>query len=363
MKNKPRIFAFHLLNDFSGSPKVLKQLIQCWTNEAYEVHLYTSLHQVGFLTSLKNVTYHAGWYRFAKNPILRLINYLLSQVILLATLFFKIKKTDIIYVNTVLPFGAAILGKLKGCKVYYHIHESTVNPKVLKWFLFKIIKLTAYNIINVSNFVAKSHQISSIQNHLLYNAIDDEFVEKAQFTQKKSKTNSVLMVCSLKTYKGVFEYLKLAESLPQFQFKLVLNASQTEIDLFFNNSKIPANLMIFSSQKNLHSFYSNADVIVNLSRPDAWIETFGLTIIEGMVYGLPAIVPPIGGITEVVTEGLNGSLVDCREHEKLKTTLCKILENDEYYMHLSHHSKEAINHFKQENFFEKSLAILEPRKG
>jgi len=32
------------------------------------------------------------------------------------------------------------------------------------------------------------------------------------------------------------------------------------------------------------------------------VETFGLTILEGMTYKLPAIVPPVGGVIELVEE-------------------------------------------------------------
>ena len=36
-----KIFAFHLLNDYSGSPKVLMQLIKGWTKNNLDVHLVT----------------------------------------------------------------------------------------------------------------------------------------------------------------------------------------------------------------------------------------------------------------------------------------------------------------------------------
>ena len=49
---------------------------------------------------------------------------------------------------------------------------------------------------------------------------------------------------------------------------------------------------------------------MNLSDPELCIETFGLTIIEGMAYGLPAIVPNVGGPTEIVLNGYNGYTID-----------------------------------------------------
>jgi glycosyltransferase involved in cell wall biosynthesis len=359
MRHTNRIFAFHLLNDRSGSPKVLSQIIKGWVNDGMDIHLYTSLYQEGFLSGIEGVSYHNGWYRFKENPWIRLLFYTLSQLILIGKMYRKIKKTDIVYINTVLPFGAALLGKIKGCRVIYHIHESTVNPAILKWFLFKIVKWSASEIINVSKYVEKSHGIKNVPNHLVYNAIDEYFLlnllpkEESVF-----RPSRVLMVCSLKAYKGVFEFIQLAADFPQYQFRLVLNATQTEINSFFGGVQFPDNLTLFPSQSNLHPFFQWADIIVNLSRPDAWIETFGLTIIEGMAYGLPAIVPPVGGILEVIEEGVTGFSVDSRNSIQLNDKLSQLLSNTNDYKTCAREALKRLNHFKEAQMLLDISAII-----
>jgi L-malate glycosyltransferase len=343
-----RIFAFHLLNDRSGSPKVLSQLIKAWVKEGMDVHLYTSPHHNGFLSDLEGVKYYSGWYRFKENPWMRLLFYTLSQLILIFKMCCKIKKKDVIYINTVLPFGAALLGKLKGCRMIYHIHESTVRPVILKWFLFKMLKWSATEIINVSKYVEKSHGIKNVPNHLVYNAIDEAFLSNVIHKQKHELPNHVLMVCSLKVYKGVFEFIQLAADFPHYQFSLVLNATQTEIDSFFDGTQLSENISLFPSQKNLHPFFQLADVIVNLSRPDRWIETFGLTIIEGMAYGLPAIVPPVGGILEVIEEAKTGFSVDSRDRKALNNTLKKLLGNTDFHHACSKRALQRLKLFREE---------------
>ena len=83
MSNLPRIFAFHLLNDRSGSPKVLGQVLKKWSIDGRDVHLYTSANSNGFLSEIKGITYHKGWYIFQPNPWLRLIYFTLSQILLI----------------------------------------------------------------------------------------------------------------------------------------------------------------------------------------------------------------------------------------------------------------------------------------
>lgn len=353
-----RIFAFHLLNDRSGSPKVLSQIIKGWVKEGIEVNLYTSFYQEGFLSNLEGVKYHNGWYRFKVNPWMRLLFYTLSQLILIFKMYRKIKKKDVIYINTVLPFGAALIGKIKGCRIIFHIHESTVNPAALKWFLFKIVKLLATEIINVSKYVEKSHGIKNVPNYLVYNAIDEAFLANVIHKKELVIPNHVLMVCSLKAYKGVFEFIQLAADFPQYRFRLVLNATRTEIDSFFDGTQFSDNLTLFPSQSNLHPFFQWADLIVNLSKPDGWIETFGLTIIEGMAYGLPSIVPPVGGILEVIEEGTTGFSVDSRDRKSLNDSLNQLLGNTDFYRDCSKKALQRLNYFSEEKMLMEISIIM-----
>lgn len=273
-----KIYAFHLLNDYSGSPKVLGQLLKAWAKEPnLEVTLVTCDGRDGFLSDIDGVEYQYFWYRWASNPLLRLFNLTLSQLLLFVKMFFKVRKGDVVYINTVLPFGAAFLGRLRGCRVIYHVHETTMKPAVLKWFLFGVARWAANDVIYVSHYLQKQEPFKSAKNHVLYNSVEDEFWRKAQsnFTVSERPQN-VLMVCSLKDYKGVREYVKLSQDNPQFNFQLVLNASQPEINAYFKELGVPGNLRLFATQTNLHPFYQWADVLLNLSRPDTWVETFGL---------------------------------------------------------------------------------------
>ncbi len=351
MSTKARIIAFHLLNDRSGSPKVLSQLLFHWAKTGRNVHLFTNHTHDGFLSNIDGVQYHQAWYVFRSNPWFRLIYYTVSQLILMFRLSILIHKNDIVYVNTVLPFGAAIIGKIKGARVIYHIHESTISPKILKWFLLRIVKWTASEIINVSKYVQESHGLSSIPNHLVYNSIEKSYLEKVRPNKLNDVRQHVLMVCSLKKYKGVFEFIQLAQDHPMYSFRLVLNAGQDEIDIFFKGVAIPANLEPYSSQRDLHPFYQWADVIVNLSKPDEWVETFGLTIIEGMAYGLPAIVPPVGGILEVIENDVTGYAVDSRDRVALNETLRAIMGNQVNALSMAKAAKERLKLFREEEMF------------
>ena len=88
-------------------------------------------------------------------------------------------------------------------------------------------------------------------------------------------------------------------------------------------------------QSNLHPFYQNAALLLNLTIPEQCIETFGMTILEGMTYALPSIVPPIGGPLELVENGINGFTIDSREIDSLKDRITELYSNENLYNILS----------------------------
>jgi len=358
-----KIYAFHLLNDYSGSPKVLMQLVKSWIKNDIEVHMVTSSGREGFLSKMEGVNYHSFWYKWAANPYVRLFNLMLSQFILLSSLLFKVTKKDIIYINTVLPFGAAFLGKLKGCRIIYHIHETTVKPPIFKKFLFGVAKKWATDVIYVSKFLSEQEPFNENRTYILHNAIELDFLKEASNKRQiKTKASKVLMVCSLKEYKGVNEFFELAKNNIGYSFRLVLNSSKQDIDSYFSGLVWPENLEIYDTQTNLHPFYQWADIILNLSKPDGWVETFGLTIIEAMAYGIPAIVPPVGGIVELVEENKNGFLVDSRNARLLHEKLNQLLNNQDLYERMAKYSLEKIDSFSEDVFIQNNLRILNAKE-
>lgn len=353
-----RIVAIHLLNDYSGSPKVLMQLLKAWTKNGIDAHLFTSGSRSGFLSDIPMVKNHFFWYQFSPNALVRIFNFFLSQIILMIRLLIFLEKQDILYINTVLPFGAAIAGKIKGCKIIYHIHETSVKPKIFKSFLFGIAKISADKIVFVSDYLLKKESLINNQV-LLYNVLESDFTDQAdQFQYPEKPVPIVLMICSLKTYKGVDEFLILAKKNQNCIFKLVVNATEKEINEYFKKVKIPDNLKIYPTQTDTHPFYREASIIVNLSHPDLWVETFGLTILEGMRYRLPAIVPPVGGVTELVKDGKNGFLIDSKNTTELSIKIAYILSNPDVYQLLSEAAYQKSLLFSEAYFEKESLAII-----
>ena len=169
------------------------------------------------------------------------------------------------------------------------------------------------------------------------------------------------MICSLKAYKGIDEFVKIAglcASHDSLKFTLILNAAQNEIDNYFIKSALPDNLTIMATQKDLHTYYKNASLVLNLSRVDQWVETFGLTILEAMSYGIPVIVPPVGGPAEIVTDGKEGYLISSYEVNTIAKKIVELSKNRDKCLELSKNARKRSLDFSEDTFNKKILKVF-----
>jgi len=356
---KKKIICFHLLNDYSGSPKVLAQVINGFVESGMSVDMYCAKNeQEGFLSNLNGVNEHYFYYKWSSVKLITLIRLFYSQFVLFLRLLKYLNQDVVFYVNTVLPFGALLAGKFMGKRVICHLHETSIKPKILKWYLFKIVEITTSDVIYVSEFLKIQEPIGGLNHHVVYNSLPLEFMLMSDQFYAKKKKNTVLMICSLKEYKGVFEFVKLAGSLPDIKFELVVNVAYKTLSDFFKDTTIPKNLKIFPVQRNVHVFYSRAFMVLNLSHPDKWVETFGLTALEAMCYGVPVIVPPVGGIAEVVQHGVNGFRIDVREFITIKSTIKRLWRSADEYQRFSKNAKKRVLDFMPELMQTKIQSIV-----
>lgn len=363
MENKTKKIIFiHLLNDFSGSPKVLSQVIQALQEKEIALELYTGKSESGFLSGLTQ-NHNQYFYKRSENKWITLIAFISSQIILFFKLLKYINKDVVFYVNTMLPFGAALAGFVMCKPVIYHVHEISLTPLALKQFLRAVIRLTAKKIIFVSNVLRSSEQFFEKKEYVVYNALPDTFVNNMlnQNNRKAKDCFNVLMLASLKAYKGMQEFVeiaKLLETNKNISFTLIINAINKDVNEYFKNKCLTGNIEIFSSQRDVVSFYNKASLVLNLSHVDVCVETFGLTILEAMAFGIPVIVPPVGGPAEIVTNGIEGYLMDSKDTNSIAKKIQVLSKDKATWTELSKNALLRSKHFNQATFEKEIIKVL-----
>jgi glycosyltransferase involved in cell wall biosynthesis len=86
----------------------------------------------------------------------------------------------------------------------------------------------------------------------------------------------------------------------------------------------------------LGGFYSKASICV---LPSLWMENCPIAGLEALVYGRALVGSDIGGIPDLIKDGVNGFLVMPNDHELLARRVIKILENRELLTEFSAHSR------------------------
>lgn len=325
----------HLLNDRSGSPKVLASVIRGLCAPGRPGRLFVGSDGSGVLDECA-VPISRFWYRRGRSRLVTLFTFLASQVNLFARLMRTkdLPRDAVIYVNTLLPFGAAVFGAVTGRRVVYHLHEVSVTPGALRWLLMTVASLTADRLIYVSDFHRNCLPIARVHAVTVYNALDEDFAARASASAYRHRADGcfrVLMLASLRDYKGIPEFLALARRFitrPDVTFDLVANEEDAAIRRYFADRPLPTNVTVHARTHDPGSCYAKASLVVNLSRPDGWVETFGLTLLEAMAYGIPVIGPPVGGPLELVVDGLEGFLLDARNVDLLADRVERLLQDE-----------------------------------
>ena len=359
---KTNIFYVHLLNDYSGSPRVLCDAINSSTASKDNSFVLTSQHE-GFLNSA-NANIISFHYRRADHKLVILFFFLIAQV----QLFMKLSKLllnkkrkenkNLVIVNTMLPFGAALAARLFSAELIYYVHETKIEPKLLKRFLRFFIEFFAHHVIFVSDYLKRKEKFQKPNQVVLHNGLRSDFTVSSLIDRElKYERKQIFFAGSLKTYKGIQELIKLAELLPN-RFVAALNCEEHELDFFLKNNEIPSNLVILRRPSNIQEIYEDSFVVLNLSIPDLWVETFGLSLLEGMAFGCVVVAPPLGGPTEFVNN-TNGRLILSSESEKISNFIIQLNSSYELWSNMSVSAEKTANKFSTSEFQKNFKCLIE----
>ena len=360
-----RIVCFHLLNDYSGSPKVLKTVLEGLLKKGFRVDLVSSgggvLDELGHPGLKRGSTYR---YRFSANPAITMLRYAAVQIYTFFIAFrWMFCKDAVFYINTLLPVGPALAGRIMRKRVVYHYHENAFVKggfyRALAWMMQKL----ADEIICVSacqaSFLKRRHGVTVIPN-----ALPEEFVSKLRPDSDKAfERKTVLMLSSLKEYKGTREFILLSGRLPEYKFVLVINDTQENTDKYLNSicpgrRQEMAGLAVFPRQEDVSGFYNSSSLVINLTNPRLAIETFGLTALEAMSAGLPVIVPTAGGIAEMVEDGVNGYKIDVQNLDGIEACIRMLLSDRGNYLRMAADALKYSRSFSSEQMTNRIAEIL-----
>ena len=168
--------------------------------------------------------------------------------------------------------------------------------------------------------------------------------------QKEKK--DYIYVGRLEESKGIYELLKVWDTLDEKFILTIIGGGEIEEGL---KSKYNKSNIIFKGKCSREKTLKSISKAKYLIQPSVLYETFGLTIIEAMSFGVPVIGFDIGTRGDFIQNGINGFLTN-------KTDLKEVIEKSLYYEEYDSLSKNAIETaklYENEYIIKKQIEIYE----
>ncbi len=137
------------------------------------------------------------------------------------------------------------------------------------------------------------------------------------------------------------------------------------------NSVRSAKFLDIVRSKNLESYFVSMgirnDIDMILSATDIYLqpsrtEAISLTIMEALHHGLPVVASNVGGISEVVLDGQNGTLVEACDAEGLSIAISDLLQSPEKREIFGENSKKHSLNFTVERGVDNLIGIYKKTK-
>lgn len=168
-----------------------------------------------------------------------------------------------------------------------------------------------------------------------------------------SNTIRLIYVGRLIEQKGVQLTLKALSKMKtnkKWKFVIIGDGSyRQELETMSKDLGLETYVEFLGKRTDIPQQLNNADIFVHFP---LWREGFGITIIEAMAVGLVCICANVGAIPEIVTDGINGFLVEYRDTDALADALADALEryNTSEVRRIKLSAKERAKNFSIEKF-------------
>lgn len=225
--------------------------------------------------------------------------------------------------------------KFKNLQIYVYAHGSAedmcrVNRK--GFFFRKIILKRA---------IAKSKSVIAISNSVKESLIDFLAVPVDKITviyngtamkgiprnmHKKNEIPELIYVGRLIEEKGVQNTIKgLSRIREQFHFTIVGDgAYREELKKSVEKLGLSKKITFLGSRRDIRDLLSKSDVFIHLP---IWNEGFGIAVIEAMSMGLCCICNNSGAMPEIITNEINGFIVEKNNIDQFVEQLNYVLQN------------------------------------
>jgi len=316
----------------------------------HEVHIITSLDD-----DLVENSYEKGFH-IHRIPVIRIRT--IGLIFFWTDIFRTIKKIDpdIVHAQSLIFAIPALISK-KFLKIPYVVWGQGSDIYIRNWFM-KVVSKTIIKNADSALALTKSMRevMQAIYNcdiPVVPNGIDiEDYSDRPDKQDSETPRKRILFVGRLDPVKGVQYLLKamkiVSKVLPEAKLILVGDGEERE------NLESLTNTLGLSDRVDFVGRISHEEIPDYLYQADIFVlpslsEGFPLVILEAMACGLPIVATRVGGVPDIIEDGVNGYLVESGDFQEMAKKIIFILENEPLKLLISKNNRIKVQEFEWKN--------------
>jgi L-malate glycosyltransferase len=323
-----------------GSGVVATELGKLLAEKGHEIHFISSSLPFRLKKMYHNIYYHqveVNQYSVFQYP---------PYDIALASKMAEVanrEKLDILHVHYAIPHAVcAILAKQmisRDIKIVTTLHGTDItvlgyDPTLSEAIKFGIEKSDFVTAVS-NSLVKQTYELLKTTKKIetVYNFIDERVHKKVNSQSLKDKLHIsndekvIIHVSNFRAVKRVPDVINsFAKIIKHIPAKLLLVGDGPEMSTVCNlvtQLGLRDKVLFLGKQDNLADLYSLSDLMLLLSEK----ESFGLVALEAMACGVPCIGTDVGGIPEVIEDGVNGFICEVGDINRIADKAVSLLKD------------------------------------
>nr|WP_309100723.1 N-acetyl-alpha-D-glucosaminyl L-malate synthase BshA [Fredinandcohnia onubensis] len=340
-----------------GSGIVATELGKLLAEKGHEIHFISSSLPFRLNKIYSNIYFHeveVNQYSVFKYP-----PYDLALASKMAEVT-KRENLDLLHVHYAIPHAAcAFLAKQMvggDVKIVTTLHGTDItvlgyDPSLTELIRFGIEQSDAVTAVSQS-LVEQTYELIEPKKEIntIYNFVDEKIYYKRDVNDLRSQygieedDRVIIHVSNFRKVKRVLDVIRAFDLVQkEVKSKLLLVGDGPELTTackLINELGLDDKVLLLGKQENLAELYSISDLKLLLSEK----ESFGLVLIEAMACGVPTIGTNVGGIPEVIEDGVDGYICKLGDIKDIANKAINLLSDFELHKKFSN---QAINSVQQ----------------
>ena len=208
---------------------------------------------------------------------------------------------------------------------------------------------------------SKDETLNTKQIHLIYNGIDSSYDYKKPAERYHAGAPAFLISGNYCEEKGQIDVARavgvlVSQGVTHFKVYRAGRGDFAEVHEYLSRERLENYVLFCGLVDDMLALRKNCDVEIVASRAEA----FGRVTVEAMRASNPVIGSATGGTTELIEDGVNGFLYECKNIESLAECMKRFIDDPSLACRMGQNAYEwSVNRFTSESNIKNVLAIYE----